>query len=107
VGYVLNLTELSGFIPRFTVEFGFSEGVEVAQVFQKEVENPVVIAPPHALVSESVNKNRSSFMVYGVIIGVMACAGVVFIFFNREANTEIDPYILKGIHGRAIAFIAG
>ena len=106
MGYVLNLTELSGFIPRFTVEFGFSEGVEVAQVFQKEVEHPVVIAPPHALVSEPVNENRSSFMVHGVIVRVMACAGVVLIFFNRETNAEIDPNILQGIHGRAVAFIA-
>ena len=27
------LSESSGIVPRFTVEFGFSEGVEVAQVF--------------------------------------------------------------------------
>jgi len=84
-----------------------SQSVEVAQVFQKEVENPIVVAPPDALVSKTVDQNGSSFMVHGVIVGVMACAGVVLIFFNRESNTEIDPHVLQGVHGRAVAFVAG
>ena len=84
----------------------FSEGVEVAQVFQKEVENPIVVAPPNALISKAVNENGSSFMVHGVIIGVMAGAGVVFIFFNREPHAEIDPHVLQGVHGRTVTFVA-
>ena len=84
-----------------------SEGVEVAKVFQKEVENPVVVAPPDALVSKAVDEDGPGFMVHGVIVRVVARAGVVFIFFNREPHAKIDPHVLQGVHGRTVAFIAG
>ena len=83
-----------------------SKGVEVAQVFQKEVKNPIVVAPPDALVSEAVDEDGSGFMVHGVIIGVMAGTGVVFILFNREPHAKIDPHVLQGVHGRTVAFVA-
>ena len=84
----------------------FSQCIEIAYIFKEQVENPIVIAPPDTLVSKAVDQNGPCFMVHGVIVGVVACAGVVFIFFNRESNTEIDPYVLQGVHGRTVTFVA-
>ena len=79
----------------------------MAQVVQKEVKDPVVVAPPNTLVTKSVNENGAGFMVHGVIIWMVTCAGVVFVLFDREPHAEIDPNVLQSVHRRAVAFVAG
>ncbi len=78
-----------------------SKGVKMAQIFEKEIQNPIVVAPPNSKMTEPVDKNRPRAVVHRVVIGMVSSAGVGAGFFNGQANAEIHPDILERLHRRA------
>lgn len=49
-----------------------SQRVKVAKIFEEQVQHPVVIAPPHSLMSKSIDQNGARFMIDGVIIRMVS-----------------------------------
>jgi hypothetical protein len=46
--------------------------VEMAQVIEDQIKDPIVVTPPHSHVAKSVNKNGPCAVVNSIILGVMA-----------------------------------
>ena len=78
----------------------------MAKILKEQVEHPVVVAPPHALLAEAVHQDRSGFVVDGVIVRMVTGRTVVGVLYG-ETNTKIQPNILQSLHGLAVGVVVG